>query len=98
MCILIRSADKWIGLIPGPTGPCNCQTAGTSACTACRRSWVWSDGTILDYDAFHAWFSADPESDQRCARLSDFVWIGTVCRYRYSFICKIGKLKERQPL
>ena len=91
MCILIRSADKWIGLIPGPTGPCNCQTAGTSACTACRRSWVWSDGTIFDYDEFHDWAPYEPHLHQRCARLNLYGWAGRRCDFNYSYICKIGR-------
>ena len=93
MCIFIRSPPTWIGLVSGPSGPCTCGTAGTAECDACRRSWVWSDGTIFDYDKFQDWASNEPDISESCAYFYYSSWRGYECSTRYGFMCKIGKLK-----
>ena len=83
-------------MIPGPSGPCNCGISGTAECEACRRSWVWEDGTIFDYDEFHDWVRGEPHTRDNCARLYIWDgWRGMSCDFNFRLVCKIGKLKER---
>ena len=77
-------------MIPGPSGWCVCDEAGTDQCTACRRSWQWDDGTALDYDEFHDWAGKEPDNKERCARLVSGGWAGRGCHYEYKYICKVG--------
>ena len=93
MCLLIRPHFEWIGLVACSSGPCECGRPGTAECAACRRSWVWSDGSIFDFDEFHDWFSIEPQSDEGCAYFYRSGWRGNECKVRYRFICKTGKMK-----
>ena len=89
--MLTRLDQAWIGFVYGPSGPCNCDSPETDTCTACRRSWVWEDGSVFDYDEFHDWGGREPQGVDECARLRSFGWLGTECQWLYNYICKLGK-------
>ena len=54
------------------------------------------DGSIMNYDAYHAWIDPEPDGDEECGRLAanGNGWAGRKCDKGYDFICTSGKFNN----
>ena len=79
--------DTWIGLTKAKH---NCPgNVNTQECL--RSNWTWVDGTPYDYSTFHDWLGdGEPDSTERCARLTINGWMGRDCNTAFGYICEKG--------
>ena len=68
-----------------------------SDCQDCRDRFVWIDGTPVS-DHFAPWNDNEPQSGERCVRMTDDTveqWRGYSCSSAIDFVCSRGNKLNR---
>ena len=77
--------DLHVGLYHNAS-QCTCQGVTRATCEACRRSWIWHDGTDMSW---WRWRDSEP-TEFSCGRLSSDAWVANDCTDEMKYICQRG--------
>lgn len=82
----LADIDHYIGLTRGESD-CSCRPEDVNDCETCRLSWLWEDGTSMNY---LNWTSTDTMEPQEgdCGRLTPTGWAENDCVDMFKYLCE----------
>jgi len=82
--------NLWTGLTRGHVDDCRCSSPSTltAICTQCRDSYVWSDGSSMDYQ--DGWSATSEPGEDYCTKFTSDGWSAEPCDTLLQSVCERG--------